>query len=191
MRYLNGLELSQLHTNLLQMCEKHAINKGKKTWGFPHGIEYCDTYIFKLPRWYIYIGHLDFQAGKRWWFPVVLNSLGTADDLSIDFEMCIPKIDNPRLSVRYTIDDTKKLVHVLHKGKFTVGYGSVRMADFFDFYKNNPGEWPIIRHNFQDYLQLGAISLPMTDGDFTNLLSSLAEFANYIPNFKKKYRVVQ
>jgi hypothetical protein len=84
--------------------------------------------------------------------------------------------------------DDNKTVHILHKGKFTVGHGSVSMYEFFDYYRENPGKWSLINFNFQNYLELGKVNLVLTDNDFRGLLDSLAEFARYIPAFKDKYR---
>ena len=187
MRYLNSLELSQFHDVLLKMFQKHATNVGKKNWGHPHGIDYCDTYSFNTKCGTLYIGHDDYVQEERWWIPIVLEEQISGDQLSIAFEMNIPKTRNMRLSVHYAIDDDN-IVHILHKGKVTVGHGAVSMRKFFSYYQNNPGRWQVIRFSGYEYLELGEVSLPITDDEFLGLLKSLAEFANYVPGFKDNYR---
>jgi hypothetical protein len=187
MRYLNSAELSQFHDAFIDMCEKHATTKNQEGWGFPTGVIYCDTYSFKTKRGTMYIGHDDFVQEARWWIPVGLEEQIYSDQLQIAFEMCIPKNLNRYLSVHYTIDENQT-VHILHKGKFAVGHGSVSMYEFFDYYRKNSGQWPLTNVHFQDYLELGKVSLPITDDEFLVLLESLAEFADYIPGFKNNYR---
>jgi hypothetical protein len=187
MRYLNSSELSQFHDALLGMCDKHATNKGEEGWGYPTGVHYCDTYSFDSKFGLLYIGHDDFIAEKRWWIPVALEEQVSGEQLPISFEMCIPKTENRYVSVHYTVDDNK-IVHILHKGKFTVGHGSVSMYDFFNYYRKIPGKWQLINFYGYDYLELGRVNLILTDVDFVGLLDSLAEFARYIPDFKIRYR---
>ena len=187
MRYLNNSELSQFHAAFLGMCEKHDINKDEEGWGYPTGVIYCDTYSFDTKQGTMYIGHDDFIEKERWWIPIGLEEQVFVTELAISFEMCIPKTDNRYLSVHYTIDDNKT-VHILHKGKFTVGHGSVRMYEFFSYYQNNPGRWPVISFSGYNYLELGVVNLALTDAEFVGLLDSLADFADYIPDFKMRYR---
>ena len=187
MRYLNSDELSQFHDAFLTMCEKHATTKDEWGWGFPTGVIDCDTYSLETQKGTMYIGHEDFDKERRWWIPIGLESQAFGNELAIAFEMNIPKARNMHLSVHYTIDDNQK-VHVLHKGKFTVGHGAVSMYEFFDYYKKNPGKWPVINFSFYEYLELGKVSLPIPDNEFLTLVESLAEFADYIPGFKDKYR---
>ena len=92
-----------------------------------------------------------------------------------------------RLSVHYAIDENN-IVHILHKGKFTVRHGSVSMWKFFDYYRKSRGKWQLIHWNNHDYLVLGKVNLAVTDAEFAELLDSLAEFARYIPDFKINYR---
>jgi hypothetical protein len=187
MRYLNSTELSQFHDVLLIMFKKHATEQGEEGWGYPTGIHYCDTYSFNTKHGTMYIGHDDFIPEARWWIPIGLEEQRVADWLTISFEMCIPKTENRYISVHYTIDDNN-IIHILHKGKFTVGHGSVNMFEFFDYYQKNPGKWPLIKYNYYDYLEIGRVNLALTDADFVGLLDSLAEFARYIPDFKNNYR---
>jgi hypothetical protein len=187
MRYLNSSELSQFHDAFLAMCEKHATAKSVRRWGHPHGVIICDTYSFETQRGTLYIGHCDFDKERRWWIPIILKSQVFGKDLTIAFEMNIPKMENLRLSVHYAIDDDN-CIHILHKGKVTVGHGAVGMYEFFDYYKKNPGRWPIIDLKGYDYLELGKVSLPLEDHEFPSLIESLAEFANYVPGFKDHYR---
>lgn len=188
MRYANSADLSQFHDSFLAMCEKHATAKDVEDWGFPTGAIDCDTYSFDTKQGTMYIGHDDFQAKQRWWIPISLEEDQTyITQLVIAFEMCIPKADNRYLSVHYVLDDDGR-VHILHKGKFTIGHGSASMSEFFDYYRKHPGRWPIVVVNFQDYLELGKVSLPINDDEFLGLLESLAEFANYIPEFKNNFR---
>ena len=187
MHYLNDSELSQFHDALLKMFQKHAINVSEDSWGFPSGMLYCDTYSFNTKYGTLYVGHDDFIEEKRWWIPVTLKEQVYGDQLPIAFEMNIPKTRNMHLSVHYAIDDSN-IVHILHKGKFTVRHGSVSMYKFFSYYQNNPRSWPVISFSGYDYLELGKVNLALTDGEFLGLLESLAEFANYIPGFKDNYR---
>jgi len=187
MHYLNSSELSQFHDALLKMFEKHAINVSEDSWGFPSGILYCSTYSFNTKCGTLHVGHDDRVEKKRWWIPIALEEQISGDQLSIAFEMCIPKTRNMHLSVHYAIDNDN-IVYILHKGKFTVGHGSVSMWKFFDYYGKNPGKWQLIKFDYNDYLVLGKDNLVLTDTDFAELLDSLAEFARYIPNYKSNYR---
>jgi len=187
MRYLNSSELTQFHDSLLAMCQRHAIVKNVKGWGFPTGVIDCDTYSFKTRQGTMYIGHDDFIEEQRWWIPIGLESQAFINELAIAFEMNIPKTPNKHLSVHYAIDSNQK-VHMLHKGKFTVGYGSVSMSDFFDYYRKYPGKWQLLKFNYYNYLLLAKVNLVLTDADFTQLLDSLAGFARYIPGYKSSYR---
>ena len=187
MRYLNSSELSMFHDSLLRMFGKHATNIGQDSWGFPSGIHYCDTYSFNTKYGTLHVGHDDFIEAKRWWIPITLEEQVYGDQLPIAFEMCIPKTRNMQVSVHYAIDDNN-VVHILHKGKFTVGHGSVSMSDFFDYYQKYPGKWQLMKFNYYDYLLLAKVNLVLADADFTQLLDSLAEFTRYIPNYKSNYR---
>jgi hypothetical protein len=187
MRYANNAELSQFHDAFLAMCEKHAVAKDEDEWGYPHGVTYCDTFSFNTKHGTMYIGHDDLTEKNRWWIPIGLEEQIVWDYLSISFEMCIPKTRNMRVSIHYALDDNN-IVHILHKGKFTVGHGSVSMDDFFNYYRRNPGRWQVISFNYQDYLELGKVSLVINYAEFLDLLESLAEFANYIAGFKDNYR---
>jgi hypothetical protein len=187
MRYLNSSELSQFHDAFLTMCEKHATGKDEEDWGYPTGIISCETFSFDTKYGTMYIGHDDFIEKQRWWIPIGLEAQAFITELAISFEMCIPKTDNRYLSVHYTIDDNKT-IHILHKGKFTVGHGSVSMSEFFDYYRKNPSRWQLIKFYGYDYLELGKVNMVLADAEFIGLLDSLAEFARYIPNFKSNYR---
>lgn len=187
MKYLSDSQLSQFHDALLKMFQKHATNVGKKNWGHPHGIDYCDTYSFNTKCGTLYIGHDDYVQKERWWIPIVLEEQISGDQLSIAFEMNIPKTRNMRLAVHYAIDENN-IVHIPHKGRFTVGRRSVRCSEFFDYYRKNRGNWQLIHWNNRDYLVFGKVNLVLTDAAFTELLDSLAEFARYIPDFKINYR---
>lgn len=187
MRYANSDELSRFHDAFLGMCKKHTTSNDQMEWGFPSGAIYCDTYLLNTTQGMIYIGHEDFVEEQRWWIPIVLKERVSGDQLSIDFEMNIPKTRNIRLAVHYAIDEHNN-IHVLHKGKFTVGHGSVSMSKFFDYYRRHPSTWQLTRFNNYDYLALGKVNLVMTDTDSAQLLASLAEFARYIPKFKDTYR---
>ena len=187
MRYLNSSELSQFHDSFMAMCEKHATKRDEEGWGFPSGIIDCDTYSFNTQQGMIYIGHSATVVENRWWIPISLESQAYVNELAIAFEMNIPKARNMHLSVHYAIDDDN-CIHILHKGKLTVGHSSVSMYKFFNYYRNNPGKWPAISFFGYEYLELGKVSLPITDDEFLGLLESLAGFANYIPGFKDNYR---
>lgn len=187
MRYLYNSELSRFHEAFLTMCEKHTSKKAGEEWGFPTGIIDCDTYSFNTEQGMLYIGHSDAVVENRWWIPIGLESQAYVNELAIAFEMNIPKTRNMHLSVHYAIDDDNR-IHILHKGKVTVGHGAVSMYEFFDYYRNNPGRWPVTSFPGYDYLEMGRISLPVTDDEFLGLLESLAGFANYIQGFKDNYR---
>jgi len=187
MQYLNSAQLSQFHDAFTAMCEKHATTKNIERWAFPHGVIDCDTYSFDTKYGTMYISHDDFIELQRWWIPTGLESQAFASELAIAFEMNIPKARNMHLSVHHAIEDNRK-VHVLHKGKFTVGHGAVSMNEFFDHYRKKPGRWPVIHLGFYEYLELGLVSLPMTDNEFVILLESLSGFAHYIPGFKDNHR---
>jgi hypothetical protein len=169
------------------MFKKHAITISEESWGFPSGFIDCETFQFNTNLGYLYIGHNDNTEANRWWIPIASADLNFGNEFHISFEMSIPKIHNNGLSVHYMIDENK-IVHIMHKGKFTVGYGSVSMAEFFEYYRNNPGKWQAISFNNYDYLELGKLSLNITDADFIGLLDSLAQFAAFIPVFKDQYR---
>lgn len=189
MRYLSNSELVQFHDALLKMFEKHTTKVVKK-WGFPAGAIDCDTYPFNTKHESIYIGHHDLHwiEKERWWIPIaLLDEQDLSGQLPIAFEMCIPKTNNMNLSVHYGMGDNR-IVHILHKGKFTVGHGGVSMGEFFDYYRQNPGKWQLINFNHYEYLLLGKVHLVLTDTDLIGLLDSLAEFARYIPSFKSRYR---
>lgn len=187
MRYANSAELSQFHDAFLAMCEKHATAKDEEGWGFPTGVIYCDTYSFTTGQGTLHIGHDATVTETRWWIPIGLESQAYVNELAIAFEMNIPKTRNMHLSVHYAIDDDN-LIHILHKGKVTVGHSAVSMYKFFNYYQNHPGRWPVISFSGYSYLKLGKVRLPITDDEFLGLLESLAEFANYIPGFKDNYR---
>jgi hypothetical protein len=188
MRYLNNSELSQFHDSLLEMFKKQATNVSEETWGFPSGFIDCDTFQFITNLGNLYIGHNDNEEANRWWIPVASEDLNFGTEFHIAFEMSIPKTQNRSLSVHYMIDDNK-MVHIMHKGKFTVGYGSVSMAEFFEYYQDNPGRWQVISFIDYDYLELAKLNLQVTDKDFNELVESLAQFAAYIPAFKNQYRI--
>lgn len=187
MRYANNSELSQFHDAFLAMCEKHATTKNEEGWGFPTGVIYCDTYSFNTQQGAMHIGHDDFIEEQRWWLPIGLESQAYVNEFAIAFEMNIPRTKNMHVSIHYTIDDNQT-VHILHKGKFAVGHSSVSMNEFFSYYRKNPGKWPVIGFFGYDYLELGKVSLSITDDEFLGLLESLAEFAKYIPGFKDNHR---
>lgn len=189
MRYLTKSEIRKFHSDLLALMQKHAKAQIEDTWGYPSGYIDCDTYSFDTPSGTLLIGHYDFTEEKqRWWVPVCLEEPQTNNLLYIAFELSIPDAPiNNHLSVHYKIGDTGA-VHVLHKGKFTVGYGAVSMADFFDYYGKTPGKWPILNSLGTQYLELGKLAPDSLDSDFTTLLDSLAEFARYVPEFKEGYR---
>lgn len=186
MRYLNSFELTQFHEAFLAMCVKHASTKGEKTWGFPGGINDCDTYSFGTQNGNLYVGHSATIVENRWWIPINLLSQTVPEELTIAFEMNIPKERNISLSVHYVIDDDNR-IRILHKGRVTARAG-LRMADFFNFYRKNPGIWPVFDFSNHQYLEFGKVSLPMTDDEFLRLLESLAAFATYITEFKNNYR---
>jgi len=187
MDYLGNSQLSQFHDALLGMFNKHATEIKEDEWGYPSGVHYCETYTFNTKCGLLYIGHDDFIEEKRWWIPIALEEQIYGDQLPIAFEMCIPKTRNMHVSVHYAIDDDN-IVHILHKGKFTVGHGSVSMWEFFDYYRKNPGKWQLMKLSHYDYLVLGKVTPVLTDTEFAQLLESLAEFARYIPNYKSNYR---
>jgi len=187
MRYANSAELSQFHDSFLAMCEKHTTTKDEWGWGFPGGIIDCDTYSFNTDHGLMYIGHSDEVADNRWWIPIGLESQAYGSELAIAYEMNIPFTENRHISLHYTFDNDNR-IHILHKGKVTVGHGSIGMDEFFRYYRNNPGRWPVINFSGYEYLELGKVSLPITDDEFLGLLESLAEFANYIQRFKNNWR---
>jgi len=63
------------------------------------------------------------------------------------------------------------------------------MYEFFEYYHANPSRWQTIKFMGYDYLKIAALKPESFDSDFLQLLPSLADFANYIPNFKTKYRI--
>ena len=187
MRYAGCHELSQFHDAFLAMCEKHAAAKQQREWGFPNGVILCDTFSFNTRQGTLYVGHHDIGQGKRWWIPIRLEDQAADGQLQIDFELCIPKGTDMRLSVHYVID-IDNAVHIMHKGRFTVGRRGLRMSAFFASYRKNPGRWQLMEFRDHTYLVLGRVNLAMTDTDFTALLGSMADFARYIPKFKDAFR---
>jgi hypothetical protein len=187
MRYLNSSELSIFHNSLVNMFKKQAVSASQRKWGFPSGAITCDTYLFNTDRGALYIGHDYFIKEKRWWIPICLGDQFERNELQIAFEMNIPKTSNMYLSVHYIIDDTN-FVHILHKGKVTVGHSSMSMDDFFNYYQRSPGRWPVINLFGHTYLELGKVSLTIADNEFHDLLESLSGFARYITQFKNTYR---
>ncbi len=186
MRYLNSSELSQFHDSFMAMCEKHATTKDEEGWGFPGGVHDCDTYSFNIGSGILKIGHSNTIVANRWWIPLSLESQAYVFELAIAFEMNIPKTHNMHVSIHYAINDDNE-VHILHKGKVTARHG-LSMYDFFEYYRKNPGRWPVISFSGYEYLELGKINMVITDIGFKGLLDSLADFAKYIPGFKDKYR---
>ena len=186
MRYLNSSELSRFHDAFLAMCEKRAARKTDERWGFPGGIIDCDTYSFNTEQGTMYIGHSTAVVENRWWIPVGLQAQRTVNELTIAFEVNIPRVVNMRLSVHFAIDDNNS-IHILHKGKVTARH-SLRMDQFFAYYRNHSGRWPVIRFSGYNYLELGSVSIDVSDDEFLGFLESLAGFANYVPEFKDNYR---
>ena len=187
MRYLIGSELVQLHDAFLTKLESKTIEKSEQEWGYPSGVNWSDTYKFDTRNGEMYVGNFENEELDRWWIPIVLESQIMNAQFPIIFEMNIPKNENLRVSVHYTINE-QGIVHIWHKGKFTVGHGSRSMQDFFNYYTDNKGQWPEKSFNGYDYLELGKVHLNISDQEFGDLLESLSEFALYIPNFKNIYR---
>ncbi len=121
-----GLEGTRFHDALLGQLKKHAISQTKEEWGYPSGVTYCDTYSFSTKHGMLYLGHYDYTKGDRWWIPITMEEQVSGAQLPVTFEMSIPKTRNMHVSVHYGIEDNG-LAHILEKGKFTVGYGSVGM----------------------------------------------------------------
>jgi hypothetical protein len=186
MRYLNGKELSSFHDEFASMLKKHTRYAGLRNWGYPNGVITCEAYFTNTTSGNIFIGHHEI-AGNRWWIPIEIDKNLLDYDLQIAFEMCVPFTSNRNLSVHYMLD-TDNSIKILHKGKFTVGRGSTKMVDFFEYYRNNPGSWQLLKWNDYDYLVLGKLDTPLSDAGFLSLIESLGEFAHYIPNFKAKFR---
>lgn len=190
MRYLTSSELYGFHDSFLLALRKHSSSQFEEEWGYPSGFEICDTFSFTTEHGTLLIGHLDrIKELGRWWIPITLedNSHTPYTQLLIDFEMSIPTRPNLYLSVHYTMDDDGA-IHILHKGKFTVGHGSISIREFSQYYRTNPGRWQLMQFNGYDYLKLARIKQESFDSDFLKLIPSLADFANYISNFKNKYR---
>ena len=190
MRYLNGSELYSFHESFLKALKKHSSSQSEEEWGYPSGVDICDTFSFTTEHGTLLIGYLDrIKELGRWWVPITLqDNISTPyAQITIDFEMSIPMRQNFHVSVHYTITDDGAIL-ILHKGKFTIGHGSRSMSEFFEYYRKNPGRWQIIQFNGYNYLQLGRINPESFDNEFLKLISSLADFAKYIRTFKKRYR---
>lgn len=187
MRFLFDKEFPSFHDSVLGLMKKHSKRHSIEVWGFPSGNIECDTYGFQTKYGTLLMGHHNDTKHKRWWIPINLDNFGYGIQIPIAFEMCIPKAANRHLSVHYATDANDD-INILHKGKFTVGYGSVSMLEFFRYYRANPGGWPIISFDGREYLLLGKLNQRLLDNSFLDLISSLAEFAKYIPSFKNKYR---
>ena len=191
MRYLTSSELHSFHDLFLQTLRKHSLDQSNKEWGYPSGFQVFETHLFKTKYGNMYIGHLDsVEDSGRWWIPVTLevnNRALSSTQLSIDFEMSIPAEPNLYLSTHY-IKDGEDNLHIVSKGKFTAGPGAISMKDFFGYYMAQPGRWKVIKFNRYKYLILVKLALKSIDADFSYLLDSLADFANYIPGFKNRYR---
>lgn len=190
MRYLTSSELHSFHDSFLQALRIHSSSHYEEEWGYPSGFEICDTFSFSTEHGTLLIGHLDrTNELGRWWIPITLedNSYTQFSQLLINFEMSIPTQPNLYLSAHYTIDDDGA-IHILHKGKFTVGHGSISMHAFFEYYRANPGRWLLRKFMGYDYLQLAKINPESFESDFLKLLPSLADFAKYISTFKNEYR---
>lgn len=188
MRYLNSTELTQLHDSIATMLMNKGNNESIRIWGFPSNNIKCSTYTFETESGAIYIGHHDFVHEKKWWLPIASGESLYGEQLQISFEMCVPKNDNKLVSIHYVIDNDE-IVHILHKGKFTVGHGSLSMKDFFTYYKNNPGKWEVINFSNYNYIELGKTNIYLTENQFSDLLNSLASFADYLSAFKNRYRL--
>ena len=191
MRYLTSSELHSFHDSFLRTLRKHSLGQSNEEWGYPSGFHVCETHLFETNHGNMYIGHLDsVENSGRWWIPVTLEdnirSLSTTQ-LSIDFEMSIPARPNLRLSTHYIKDEEDNL-YIVQKGKFTIGHRSISMSEFFRYYLAQPSKWQVIQFNDYDYLILVKLVLGSIDADFSYLLNSLADFANYIPGFKNRYR---
>jgi hypothetical protein len=190
MRYLTSSELHSFHDSFLQTLRKHSLSQSDEDWGYPGGFHICETHLFETKHGNMYIGHLDsVEDAGRWWIPVTLEdnirSL-SATQLSIDFEMSIPVRPNFHLSTHYIKDEGN--LYIVQKGNFTVGHSGIKMSDFFQYYLANPGRWQVIQFNGYDYLILVKLALKSIDAEFPYLIDSLADFANYIPGFKNRYR---
>src|SRR3972149_3350514 len=171
MRYLESPELRSFHDSFLRAIRKSSLGQSDKEWGYPHGVERCETFSFPIEQGTLLIGHLDrAKEWRRWWIPVALvdRAHATYSQLAIDFEMSIPAQPNLYLSVHYAVDG--EAILILHKGKFTVGHGSIRLHQFFEHYRANPKGWQTIRFNGYDYLVLARLVQTSFDKDFLGLL---------------------
>lgn len=189
MSYLTREGIQKFHDDFLALMEQKCETVSADTWGYPGGYYDSDTYSFKTKCGTLLIGHVDHtEQLKRWWIPVAIEEEQINNLLYIAFELSIPNDPtNNHLSIHFRTDNDGNIL-VLHKGKFTVGFGSLSMSDFFEYYQAHKGEWPVVNVDGQKYLKLGQFNQNHFEDDFKDFLESLACFAKYVPKFKNNFR---
>lgn len=179
-------DLARLHDVLYTNLQRYGRDIGPRLWGWPSGSEQLEvTYLFTLEQGILLLGSWDLD--NRWWLGVDLRDEYPQDQLSPKFEFNIPKAPTRNLSVVFV--RRGNLIEVLHKGKFTVGRGSISRDLFFDYYTNYPAHWPIVSDNGVRYLILFVFDLDhFYYRQFFSFLTTLAYFSDYVTWYKDQYR---
>jgi len=166
--------------------QQYGRNIGPRHWGWPSGSEQLEvTYLFTLEQGILLLGPWD--LGNRWWLGVDLKDEYPQGQLNPIFEFNIPKAPTRNLSIVFA--KRGNLIEVLHKGKFTVGRGSLSTDLFFNYYANCPSHWAIVTENRARYLILFIFDLDhFYYRQFFSFLTTLACFSDYVTWYKDQYR---
>lgn len=178
--------LADLHNMIHHSLEKYGRNLGTTTWGWPGGSDDLeDTFLFTMKNAILLLGPQDLD--NRWWLGVALEDQYPEGQLVPIFEFNIPKEPNRQLSIIFT--RRGNLIEALHKGKFTIGKGSISTDIFFEYYSAYPSHWPVIIDDDVQYLILFTFDLDHFGySQFYSFISTLTSFAEYVTWFKDEHR---
>ena len=179
-------DLARLHDVLYGNLQQYGRDIGPRRWGWPGGSEQLEvTYLFTLEQGVLLLGPWD--LGNRWWLGVDLEDDYPQGQLTPIFEFNIPKAPTRNLSMVFA--KRGNLIEVLHKGKFTVGRGSLRSDLFFDYYADYPPHWPLVLENGERYLVLFIFDLDHFHyRQFLLFLTTVASFSDYVTCYKDQHR---
>ncbi|GAI56475.1 unnamed protein product, partial [marine sediment metagenome] len=165
---------------------QYGRNLGSTPWGWPGGAgELEATYLFTMKEGVLLLGPQ--ELGNRWWLGIDLRDTYPEGQLVPIFEFNIPQRPTRNLSTIFS--QRENLIVALHKGKFTVGRGSLSSDTFFSYYANNPSSWPVLTDEGVQYLILFTFDLDHFNySQFFSFLSTLTSFADYITWYKDEYR---
>jgi len=181
-------ELERLHTTLIQAIEEYGNHLSSVSWGWPGGQGVGiqpSTYLFTLKQGVLLLCHNDLD--NRWWLAVALLDSYPTGQVSISFEFNIPKDPGTNLETAFISENG--LIKAIHKGRFTVGRGTLSRETFFNYYRENPDYWPVMEDEGSQYLVLFTFDLNnFCYQQFYAFLSTLADFGEYITWYKDEYR---